>query len=272
MMFMNLKTKKARFDRILPLPVKLGGFEENAVEEEGDRRFYGGLDGYCKCDLESMCYGIICYPNNLMIKCDSAPFCYQVPIPQSENKNQTNYLIPNATQNFYSYQKEEIPESSLSSVKKFKIKQKLLSKYKCKTQTVKNSKGCSSTVYTCLYEGCGKQFTRTWSIFDHVRMHEGEKPYKCSHCSRRYTQKGNLEKHMLLHDRPDINSRRSHLCEHCGKLYTEKYNLKVSYSQLIKFYLTLPLTFSKCNRLISENFTQKHMCEDLEFTRKELNI
>lgn len=63
-------------------------------------------------------------------------------------------------------------------------------------------------------------------------MHEGEKPYKCHVWDREYTQKGNLDKHLLLHQKPDINQRRNYKCEHCGKWYTEKYNLKVNFPLL----------------------------------------
>ena len=31
--------------------------------------------------------------------------------------------------------------------------------------------------YICRYEGWDKKFTKTWNLLDHVRMHEGIKPY-----------------------------------------------------------------------------------------------
>eukprot|EP00345_Euplotes_harpa_P018872 CAMPEP_0168347456 /NCGR_PEP_ID=MMETSP0213-20121227/19013_1 /TAXON_ID=151035 /ORGANISM="Euplotes harpa, Strain FSP1.4" /LENGTH=183 /DNA_ID=CAMNT_0008356573 /DNA_START=44 /DNA_END=595 /DNA_ORIENTATION=+ len=33
--------------------------------------------------------------------------------------------------------------------------------------------------YVCRYNDCGKEFTKTWNLLDHVRMHEGIKPYAC---------------------------------------------------------------------------------------------
>lgn len=32
-------------------------------------------------------------------------------------------------------------------------------------------------VYTCGHEDCKKEFMRTWNLLDHLRMHEGIKPY-----------------------------------------------------------------------------------------------
>ena len=52
---------------------------------------------------------------------------------------------------------------------------------------------------TCLYDNCGKQFTKTWNILDHFKVHTGEKPFKCPACKRAFSQKGNLTKHLKLH-------------------------------------------------------------------------
>ncbi|CAI2373436.1 unnamed protein product [Moneuplotes crassus] len=121
---------------------------------------------------------------------------------------------------------QEVPNSLTSKIEKFTLKKSLLKNYKCKVEKRTNFRGSISTVYVCKYDNCNKEFTRTWSILDHVRMHEGEKPYQCPFCSRHYTQKGNLDKHMLLHQKPEVEARRSHQCLHCAKWYTEKYNLK----------------------------------------------
>ncbi|CAI2375739.1 unnamed protein product [Moneuplotes crassus] len=114
----------------------------------------------------------------------------------------------------------------LSNLTKSKVNMKLLQNYNCEIEKRKNSKGGITTAYICKYDNCNKEFTRTWSIIDHVRMHEGYKPYKCKHCERSYTQKGNLLKHMKRHTDPSLDHRRSYICEFCNKKYTEKYNLK----------------------------------------------
>ena len=114
-----------------------------------------------------------------------------------------------------------------SNMLKSKINAKFLKNYQCRIEERRNERGGITTYYICKYEGCNKEFTRTWSIIDHVRMHEGVRPYVCKFCSRSYTQKGNMIKHMRRHTEPSVDSRRSYFCEFCGHGYTEKYNLKV---------------------------------------------
>ena len=89
-----------------------------------------------------------------------------------------------------------------------------------------------------------------WNFKDHIRMHNGETPYKCIECNKSFTQKGNLVKHERQHKFKSLKSRKIHKCSICTKCFTEKYNLKVrfisSISQLdIKFiYLnSIVLTF-----------------------------
>lgn len=35
--------------------------------------------------------------------------------------------------------------------------------------------------YICKYPECDKKFTKAWNALDHMRMHEGIRPYKCQH-------------------------------------------------------------------------------------------
>ena len=54
-------------------------------------------------------------------------------------------------------------------------------------------------VLTCLYDGCGKKFTKTWNIIDHFKVHTGLKPFSCKSWLREFSQKGNLTKHLKIH-------------------------------------------------------------------------
>ena len=86
------------------------------------------------------------------------------------------------------------------------------------------------TTYLCKYDGCNKKFTKTWNMLDHVRMHEGIKPFDCKIWGKQFTQKGNLKKHhMLYHSNKSIRDRKKFECIQCNRKYTEKYNLVVNF-------------------------------------------
>lgn len=105
----------------------------------------------------------------------------------------------------------------------------LLAGYKYSTITTYDPNKSKDVIeYKCGYQGCGKVLQKPWNLLDHVRMHEGVKPYKCQWCGKGFTQKGNLKKHSRQHINPNVNARKRYSCRLCGKGYTERYNLKVS--------------------------------------------
>jgi len=51
--------------------------------------------------------------------------------------------------------------------------------YECSIEHVYNSSTKRmNKIITCNYDSCGKQFTKTWNILDHFKVHTGEKPYE----------------------------------------------------------------------------------------------
>ena len=117
----------------------------------------------------------------------------------------------------------------LSNHTKSKANSKLLKEYNVKVEKRFTDKGSESVVYVWQYGDWRREYTRTWSMIDHVRMHEGLRPYQCSVWARTYTQKGNMLKHMRRHKEKEIKDRKKFPCELWNKKYTEKYNLKVRF-------------------------------------------
>lgn len=85
-------------------------------------------------------------------------------------------------------------------------------------------------MYKCEYDNCGKEFNRTWNLLDHAMAHQKIRPNKCMYCEKSFTQKGNLKKHMKVHEIPIKFRRGKFTCPKCGSSYSEKYNYKVSQS------------------------------------------
>lgn len=54
----------------------------------------------------------------------------------------------------------------------------------------------TSRPHVCGY--CGHAFYRPSQLATHIRIHTGEKPYRCSVCSYSAAQKGNMRRHMHL--------------------------------------------------------------------------
>ena len=49
----------------------------------------------------------------------------------------------------------------------------------------------------CVY--CGKCFTRSDHLRQHLWIHSGDKPYKCEHCGKSFGQGSSLQQHLRIH-------------------------------------------------------------------------
>ncbi|MCL4132785.1 UNVERIFIED_CONTAM: hypothetical protein GTU68_063189, partial [Idotea baltica] len=64
---------------------------------------------------------------------------------------------------------------------------------------------------------CGKRFTDEVTFTDHQGKHAGEKPYKCEVCPKQFNHKTDLRRHMCLH-----TGEKPFSCEQCGKGFIRK--------------------------------------------------
>ena len=123
---------------------------------------------------------------------------------------------------FRSDRENQISETNLRNLEQLKD-------YPYSTEIRQSSKsGKDFIMYICEFDGCKKEFLRTWNLLDHVRMHQGVKPYVWDYCPKTFTQRGNLKKHLTKHYNPSIESRRKFLCRFWSSKFTERYNYKVS--------------------------------------------
>lgn len=136
-----------------------------------------------------------------------------------------------STTNFETYKHiKEVSEQLELNLSKEQMYDKLLKPFRHRKIKVYDFEAHRHIItYVWDYEGCGKEFNKTWNLLDHVRMHEGIKPYTCEICNKEFTQKGNLRKHMIIqHSTKSLSQRKKYKCNICGKRYTERYNLVVS--------------------------------------------
>lgn len=103
----------------------------------------------------------------------------------NEDDNNSQYAN-NENENTY--------EHSDNNENKLPIKTANLSKNNTQHLIIKTG---STQQHTCGF--CSKWFSSASALDIHIRIHTGEKPFKCNVCARAFTTKGNLKVHMGTH-------------------------------------------------------------------------
>ncbi|KAM7324734.1 hypothetical protein ACRRTK_017039 [Alexandromys fortis] len=82
----------------------------------------------------------------------------------------------------------------------------------------------SSTLrFFCNYQDCGKSYTKSSHLKDHMKKHTGEKAYVCNQpgCSWKFYRSVDLQRHKIKHSRDY-----PHPCATCNKKFSRLYYLK----------------------------------------------
>ncbi|CRL05079.1 CLUMA_CG018267, isoform A [Clunio marinus] len=107
--------------------------------------------------------------------------------------------------------------------------------------------------FECSYEGCNRRFTIRPDLNDHIRKcHTGERPFLCTTCDKRFLTGSVYYQHRLIH-----RNERRYGCEECGRRFYRADALKNHMSFNLAFLKlihtgTKPYTCAECGRMFRQ--------------------
>nr|CAD2151031.1 unnamed protein product [Meloidogyne enterolobii] len=76
--------------------------------------------------------------------------------------------------------------------------------------------------YECVWQNCGKRYSRLENLKTHVRKHTGERPYRCTSCDSAFTNASDRSKHVeRVH-----GGKKRYRCADCQCAYTDPSSLR----------------------------------------------
>lgn len=145
------------------------------------------------------------------------------------DETRSAFKIVISSDNSHSDNRSEVERTNYDLTKDFAAsKSEIVNQYPHSIVTKWNEKlNRSQKLFVCKYGNCDKEFTKSWNLVYHARIHTNEKPFNCTECLESFAQKGNLKRHMKTHSETALNGRKKFQCKTCLKKYTTKFNLKV---------------------------------------------
>ncbi|CAH1250643.1 ZNF141 [Branchiostoma lanceolatum] len=79
--------------------------------------------------------------------------------------------------------------------------------------------------YKCAELDCNAAFSQSTHLKEHMRIHRGERPYSCTFCDKKFTQSTGLRRHIRLH-----TGERPYICTVCQETFNRQRTLKIHMS------------------------------------------
>lgn len=76
--------------------------------------------------------------------------------------------------------------------------------------------------FACTHPGCGKKFSHSSTLKDHMNIHFQRKPYQCKECGKGFPNGSNLNRHARIHTKS-----KPYVCNICNKAFSQSSNLRV---------------------------------------------